>query len=48
MRLEPPLTVTQEELERLMGALEQLMRGHRGFAGVVARLGVEAIMRRLH
>jgi len=48
MRLEPPLTVTREELERLVGALEAVMGRHRGFAGVVGRLGVEAILRRLH
>jgi len=35
IRLEPPLTVSLAELERMLGALRQVLQQNRGFAGVV-------------
>jgi putrescine aminotransferase len=47
LRLEPPLTVSDQELDRLLDALRAVLRHHRGVAGVVGDLGVKAVLRRL-
>lgn len=46
IRLEPPLTVTDQEIDRVLEAVEAVVRKHHGLAGVMAGLGRTMISRR--
>ncbi len=45
IRLEPPLTVTDEEIDRAIAAIDAVVRKHHGFAGVMAGLGKTMLSR---
>ncbi len=46
IRLEPPLIVTDAEIDRLLEGFEQILKKHRGFASVMAGLGRTMLSRR--
>jgi putrescine aminotransferase len=43
IRLEPPLTVTYEQLDRMLGALEEVLKKHRGFLSIAFSGAAEAV-----
>jgi len=46
IRLEPPLIVTDEHIDRLLDGFEQVVKKHHGFLGVMAGLGRTMVSRR--
>ncbi len=43
IRLQPPLIVEREELDKVAGALEEICRKYKGFAGVAIKAGKEMV-----
>jgi putrescine aminotransferase len=43
IRLQPPLVVTEEELDKLVEALEEICRKYKGFARVAVKTGKEVV-----